>query len=243
MARHSPSGRSPPDPEQVAPLFRVREVVAIGVFGVDALEIEFGGDLDEPLVVGEALELDAHGAADIAPPAVGAHQIAGLKRLRAVGGVDRDPQVVIPMLDAGEGVGIEGVEAGFPGKRLGDVPGQLVLFVLEDEGKAKLVLQQCQIERGHPFATGPVVVLERRCLQAPGDDVPGDAQVVQHFQGRRMDRRRPRIDHRFGVFLHHADADPALEQSQGAGHPHRPGADHDDVEFPLHGAYPTICQT
>jgi hypothetical protein len=69
--------------EEVAPLLRIRKIVAIDETGIDGAEVELGRDLDELFRIGESFEVDANDLADGAVAAVATDHIRSVEPLNA----------------------------------------------------------------------------------------------------------------------------------------------------------------
>ena len=80
-----------------------------------------------------------------------------------------------------------------PAKALDGHIGELVLLALHDEGVARVVLQDAEIELGDHVARGAIPDPEFGLDQTARDDVVDEAQAVEEFKRRRMRGRGARI--------------------------------------------------
>jgi hypothetical protein len=69
-----------------------------------------------------------------------------------------------------------------------DIRGELVLLILQDEGKTELVPHLVEIEFGYDAAVEAIVIPVFRRDQAFVDNTRGDPDLVQHFKSGRMNR-------------------------------------------------------
>src|ERR1700730_11489960 len=71
--------------------------------------------------------------------------------------------------------------------------GELVLLALHDEGVARVILQDAEIELGDQFAGGAIPDPEFGLDQPACDDVADEAEAFENFKRRRMRGRGARI--------------------------------------------------
>jgi len=120
------------------------------------------------------------------------------------------------------------VEIGRIGVFGGDRGGQLVLLILQDERKLEFIAHAVKVEFSHDRMAHPIVKAVRRGHEAERNDRLGDADRVEQFQRRRMERSGALILDRRRFLLEHGDGNAALVERERAYHADRPGADHDD---------------
>ena len=215
--------------EQVAPLARVGEIIAEAEIGIDRLELEGRRDLDELLRIGEALELDVGELAHRAAPAVAADHVVGAQALGAGRRCDLDVDAVRGLRQPGDVVREAHVEIAGIGVFGGDRRGELVLLVLQHERKPDFVAQQIEIELRDHRARRPVMEAIGVRFQPERQDFLEHAELVEHFQRRRMDGRGALVLDRRRLDLEHGDGDAAPVERERAHHADRPRADHDDA--------------
>src|SRR5262245_56929769 len=164
--------------------------------------------------MGVAFERDAerfeHGRAS----AVRTHEIAAGDLAGAVRALDHHVDAIVELLQGGD-AGAK-VHAGMrnAAQSLDRHVGELVLFALNDVGKARVVREQPEIELGDDLARCPVQDAKFRLDQAAPDDLVDEPQLVQHFQGRGVGGRGARavVDVRFR--LEHAYGDALVRQRE-----------------------------
>ena len=202
--------------------------------GIGFAEIEAGRDLDEALRIGEAFELDAGELSHRAAPAVAAdHVIArtAARRRPATSTSTSMPSAV--SRQPGHGMRKAHIEVGGVAVFRRDRRRQLVLLVLQHVRKPELVLHQAEIEFGHHGLRHPVVETIGAGNEAERDDLLGHAEIVEHLQGRRMQRGGALILDGRGLLLEHGDGNAAAVERQRADHADRPCPDDDDARARL----------
>ena len=114
-----------------------------------------------------------------------------------------------------------------------DRGGHLVLLVLQGERKSELVSHQVEIELGDHRVGHPVVKAVGRRNHPERDDFLRDAEIVEHLQRGRMNRRRPLVHGRRRLLLEHGDGNAAAIQRQRAHHADGACSDDDDARICL----------
>ena len=234
------------DLEQIEPLVGIGEIVAGAETPAGRAEIETGGDLDETLGPGEALELDVGLAPHGAAAAIGADGVAPAQRLGFAAGIDHGDVDVVGALHEARHLGGE-ADLGDPAPldtRLRR-PHQLVLLPLHHERVRHFALEQIEVEHGDELAAHAVAEVEDRRLQSAAGVVRKgfvlEPELGQHFDGRRVNGGGALILGRLGLALQQRDRNALLDQCERRHRAHRPGADHDHAIVMLHDQLQTAA--
>src|SRR6185437_7337049 len=180
------------DLEAIAPLVGIGEIAARAITARCA-EIEGRRQDDEPLGPGEAFEGDAALLAHDAAPAIGADQIGALVPALALWAAHGDRDAAGALLDGDDLVPEEDFDIGQFAHAPEDELCRLELLALDDERKARVVLQQRVVEFRDLAPAWPVPELKDRRDQAEPRHVLDQPSLGQDLERAGMRRRRARI--------------------------------------------------
>ena len=192
--------------------------------GAKAGDVRRGRDHEKPLGPGKSLEADVLVAAYDAVGAIRADQPFALQSLPMLGG-DGDAFRVLP--ERGDLRGEADVEQRIVLECLVDDAGELELLGLQAIGMAGQVGDFREVE-GAEFAIQRRTVLHLRGLESLLDELPGEAEVVEHVQGRWMEGGGAGFLAQEFAFLQYRDGDAGAHQIGGGRHADRTGASDDD---------------
>src|ERR1700722_16086868 len=111
----------------------------------------------------------------------------------------------------------------------GDIRSQLVLFILQDEGKTELIAHLIEIEFGDDTAVEAIVIAVFRRDEAFVDNARGAPDLVEHFESRGMKGGGPLVLYRRRFLFEHRDRNAALAQGERAYDPHRARSNNNDA--------------
>src|SRR5262249_32836890 len=154
--------------------------------------------------------------------------------------LDVDVYAVGVLRHPGDAMGEAHIEIAGIGVFGGDRGGQLVLLVLQDEWKFELVVHALEIEFGDHPVRDPVVEAVLGRYEPERNDLPGDAELVEQFERRRMNRSRALVFDRRGLLLEHGDRHAAPVERERAYHADRTGADHDYPMVRIRSGHSTL---
>jgi len=190
--------------------------------------LEIGGDDEEALGIGVALELDAHAAPYRAPGAVGADQVIGLDLVRRA--VDREGRAhAVSVLRDRLHARLE-VESHVRHRlELGlDLLRKLPLLALQAEGVVGVAGQQLHVELGdHALLTVALLRVARH--QALRHEGLGQAVGRQHVQRGRVEGRGAQVEVELRRGLDHRHLHPGTRQHERRHQAHGPRARDQDV--------------
>ena len=141
----------------------------------------------------KTFEVDAERFAHRRAAAVAADQVAARDAAGAGRRLDLGFDPVVELLEIHDARRERHRGMSKPAKALDRHVGELVLLALHDEGVARVVLQDAEIELGDHFAGGAIPDPEFGLDQTARDDVVDEAEAVEDFKRRRVGGRGARI--------------------------------------------------
>lgn len=200
--------------QQEEPFLGVGDVVDVGDVRDQGAEVGGGAGDQEPLGVGEPLERHAQQAPCGGAGAVGGDQEAAVQCLGPRGAVPFDHDTVLGDPDRGGLDAVVQCDVGFVHQSLDEHPHQVLLVELEAVRVLRLVLEQCEVELGDQTLLA-VAVLVARHREPLGVHLRRQAQLVEQFEGRRMERRGPPVGARHRITLDHTHSHAGPGQGPG----------------------------
>ena len=227
---HAPAFRLRPF-EQVGPLLRVGEVIAVGVT-VILVEIVANGDGQRAFGVGVALELDAERFAHDAAAAFGADDVTAADGLFIAGGIGDDGFDAVAVLRERHEFGRHADIAHLRFTQyLHGFVDDLGALALEHVWKARVVLQHRMIKLGEHRIGFAIPVLHGRRNQTALFKALIQAEVVEHFERDRVDAAGARLLIQKALrieALDHGGAQAVLRQIEREADTNRPRTGNDD---------------